>query len=108
MHVKSTLTGSPILLSGLYTRRGEWETLVYREPNAAHCALHKKGRVGEFTLTGSPMLLSALHKKEGGEDFTLTGSPMLLSALHKKEGGEDFTLQGYNYCCSTQLCLYLR
>ena len=94
MHVKSILTGSPILLSGLYTRRGEWETLVYREPNAAHCALHKKGRVGEFTLTGSPMLLSALHKKEGGEDFTLTGSPMLLSALHKKEGGEDFTLTG--------------
>ena len=107
-------TGSPMLLSVLYTGRTLQGALCcslcftqeggrgrfYREPYAALCALHKKEGVGDFTLTGSPMLLSALHKKGRVGDFTLTGSPILLSGLYtRRRERVTLCLQGALCCC---------
>lgn len=49
-------------------RRGRLYT--YREPYAAVCALHKKGRVEDFT--GSPLLLSVPYTRRG--EFLMTSS----------------------------------
>ena len=87
-----------MLLSVLYTRRREGKILQ----GALCCCLclHKKEGVGDFTLAGSPMLLSALHKKGRVGDFTLTGSPILLSGLYtRRRERVTLCLQGALCCC---------